>query len=138
MKRLVILYLLLLATAACQLPPERAVVIQPLPDNSGPIPYAELLTRARGLATQATEAFYINQWKELDEAAQALEQTGRFLGTAEEVPVGLKDVLPVASGDLIKEARKLRQAAQAKDEKAANDALQRINLKIREIRPPSK
>jgi hypothetical protein len=133
MRRFVLLGCLLLPVAACQLPPER-VPLQRLPENGPPLPYAELLTRARAQATVATEAFYVNRWTDLEEAAKGLEQTARYLVKAEDVPAKQKDTLGVVSGDLGKEAVKLREAATAKDVKQANDTLQRIHLKVRELR----
>jgi hypothetical protein len=123
----------LLVVGGCQLPPDR-VPLQPLPENGPPLPYAELLTRARAQATVATEAFYVNRWSDLEDAAKGLEQTARFLTKAEDVPAKNKDNLPEVSGDLAKEAKKLRDAATAKNVKDANDSLQRIHLKIRELR----
>src|SRR5262249_35887225 len=78
--------------------------------------------------------FYVNKWADLDDAARGLEQTARFFTKATDVPPKLKDILPVAAGDLGKEAGKLREAAKAQDPKLANESLQRINLKIRELR----
>jgi hypothetical protein len=133
MKRFLLTGFVLLSLSACQLPPER-MALQRLPENGPPLPYAELLTRARAQATVATEAFYVNRWTDLDDAATGLEQTARFLKTAEDVPSTHKDTLPVVSGDLSKEAMKLRAAAQAKDVKQANETLQRIHLMVRELR----
>ena len=50
------------------------------------------------------------------------------------MPSTHKDTLPVVSGDLRKEAMKLRSAAQSKDSKQANETLQRIHLTVRELR----
>jgi hypothetical protein len=133
MKRLLLVGCLTLSACGCQLPPER-VPLQRLPENGPPLPYAELLTRARAQATFATESFYVNRWSDLEDAAKGLEQTARFLARADDVPARQKDVLPVVSGDLGKEAGKLREAAVAKDVKQANDILQRVHLKVRELR----
>jgi hypothetical protein len=123
----------LLFIGSCQAPPER-VPVQRLPENGPPLPYAELLTRARAQATYATEAFYVNHWTDMDDAARGLEQTARFLAKAEDVPTNRKEQLPSASSDLAKEATKLREAAVAKSEKDSNDALQRIHRMVRELR----
>src|SRR5262245_23711646 len=98
--------LLLIAFAGCQLPAER-VPLRPLPDEAGPIPYAELLTRARVQAMNAQEMYYLDKWQDLEEAAKGLEQTAKHLPKASEVPVNQKDTLPVTAGDLGKEAVKL-------------------------------
>jgi hypothetical protein len=133
MKRLLLLGCVLFIIASCQVPPER-VPLQRLPENGPPLPYAELLTRARAQATLATEAFYVNHWTDMEEAARGLEQTARFLAKAEDVPANRREQLPSASGDLAKEATKLREAAVAKSEKDTNEALQRIHRMVRELR----
>jgi hypothetical protein len=124
---------LLLILAACQMPQERAV-LTPLPDDGPPLPYAELLTRARYQATLATEAFYVDKWTEVEDAARGLEQTARFLPKSGDVPAKQKDSLPVVSGDLSKEAGRLLEAAKSKDVKQANDALQHVHLVVHELR----
>jgi hypothetical protein len=122
-----------LALAGCQAPPER-VPLQRLPDNGPPLPYAELLTRARALATAATESFYVNHWAEIEDSARSLEQTARYLAKAEDVPANRKDLLPRTSSDLALEAAKLREAASTQNEKEVNNSLQRIHLMVRELR----
>jgi hypothetical protein len=132
MKRLLLIGSLL-AFAGCQVPPDR-IPLQRLPENGPPLPYAELLTRARAQATYATEAFYVNHWTDLEDAARGLEQTARFLAKAEDIPGNRKDALPASSSELAREANKLREAATAQNEKDANSALQRIHLTVRELR----
>src|SRR5262249_55519468 len=122
------------AIAGCALPPEQ-VPLKPLPENGPPQAYADLITRARVQATAANEAFYVNRWTDLEDAAKGLEQTARFLSKATEVPAKHKDTLAVEAGDLGKEAGKLREAAKAQEVKQATEALQRIHLKVRELRP---
>jgi hypothetical protein len=105
-----------------------------LPEDGPPLPYADLLTRARWQATAATDAFYINRWSDLEEAARGLEQTGRYLAKATDVPPRHKDVLRVMAGDLEKEAVSLREASKTKEVQKVNESLKRINLKVRELR----
>jgi hypothetical protein len=124
---------LLLLLTACQMPEERAA-LTPLPDDAAPLPYAELLTRARYQSTLATEAFYVDKWTEVEDAARGLQQTARFLPKAQDVPARQKDALPVVSGDLSKDAGRLLEAARAKDVKEANDALQQVQLVVHELR----
>ena len=134
MKRLLLpAMVLFLLLTGCQLPPER-VPLQRLPENGPPLPYAELLTRARAQAMAGTEAFYRDKWTEVEDAAKALEQTARFLAKAEEVPAKNKDNLTELSGDLAKEANKLKEAAAAKKIDETNEALKRINAKVRALR----
>ncbi len=121
------------AACGCQLPADRTA-LRPLPDEVQPLPYAELLTRARAQASLATEAFYVNRWNDLEEAAHGLEQTCRYLPKAEDVPRANNDVLTVVSGDLGKDSVLLRDAAKAQDVKKTNDILTRVQLRVRELR----
>jgi hypothetical protein len=122
----------LLVLAGCQLPEDR--LPRPLPDDAPPMAYAELLTRARAQARVATEAFYVDKWAELEDAARGLEQTARFLPKAVDVPPSHKDLIPKVSTDLSKQAGKLREAALAKNEKDTTEILKQVNLKVRELR----
>jgi hypothetical protein len=133
MNRARMMALFLFTLVGCQLPPER-VPLKPLPENGLPQPYADLVGRARAQTTAANEAFYINNWPDLEDAAKGLELTARVLGTAADVPVKHKDTLPIEAGELGKEAVKLREAAKAQDVRQTTVTLQRINLKVRELR----
>ena len=124
---------LVLLFAGCQSPAER-LPINRLPDDSPPLPYAELLTRARMQASAANEAFYVNRWLDLVDAAQGLGQTARFRPKATEVPAAHKEKLPDRATQLGKDAGTLHQAAEAQDVQKANEALQRVNLQVRELR----
>ena len=118
--------------AGCQLPPER-LPIKPLPEDSVPLPYADVVARARVQASAAVEAFYLDKWDELEDAARALEQSARFLAKAIEVPAKRKEELAAQSAELAKHAASLREAAKKKEVKQTNESLQRINLKVREL-----
>jgi hypothetical protein len=128
--------LFLLIVIGCQAPPER-LPLKPLPEDGPPQPYADLITRARVQATAANEAFYLDSWADLEAFARGLEQTARLLSKASDVPAKHRDTLPIGAGDLGKAAESLSEAAKAKDVKQANEVLQRINLKVRELRPES-
>jgi hypothetical protein len=132
MRRTLLFTCLLLIVPACQLP-ERAA-LRPLPEDGPPLPYAELLTRARAQTMIATEAFYINRWPDVEDAARGLEQTAHYLAKAEDVPAKQKEQLEALSTSLTKDATKLRDAAKAQDEKNANETLQRLHLTVREMR----
>jgi hypothetical protein len=133
MNRAMILGAVIVFVSGCQLSRER-LPLKPLPEDSPPLPFAELLTRARMEATAANEAFYVNRWGDLEDAAAALEQTARFLPKATEIPAKHKDNLATQAGELGKEAKSLREAAKAQAAKQANGAIQRINLQVRELR----
>jgi hypothetical protein len=120
--------------SACQLPPPEREPLRLLPEDRPPLPYAELLTRARVQASVATEAFYVDKWSDVDDAAQGLAQTARFLAKAQDVPPKQKDALPKVSEELAKQAADLSEAAKAKDVKKVNEALTRIQLTVRELR----
>jgi hypothetical protein len=133
MRRVFFLGLLLVVTAGCVVPPER-LPLRPLPDDNPPLVYTDAVGRARSLASAANEAFYVNNWNDLEDSARGLEQTARFLAKATEVPARHKDTLAVEAGDLSKEATKLLEGVKSKDVKLVNESLQRINLKVRELR----
>lgn len=132
MNRACCLGLLLLAVSACATPAER-LPLKPLPEEEQALPFAELLGRARLQARNATEAFYVDKWVEVEESARGLERTAKFLGLANEVPDNLKNKLPVLASDLGKEAAQMREAAKAQDATKVNEVQQHINLKVREL-----
>jgi hypothetical protein len=133
MRRFLIPGFVALALVGCQAPQDR--LPPELPEAVGPRPYAELLTRARAQARVATEAFYVNKWGDLEDAARGLQQTAQYLAKAEEIPSSKRQALLTLSDDLSKEAASLRTAAQKKDEKETTAVLTRINFKVRELRP---
>jgi len=134
MRRLYYFAILCLAVMGCALPPEQ-VPLKPLPEDGPAQPYADLITRARVQATAANEAFYANQWSDIEDAARGLEQTARHIGKAADVPLKHKDTLATETGDLSKEASSLQQAAKSHDPMQTTDALQKINLQVRALRP---
>jgi hypothetical protein len=123
-----------LTLSACRLPPDRAP-LTPLPEDGQVFTYEEILSRARAQASTALEAFYIDNWAELAEAARGLEQTARFLPKTVEPPANVAGKLVNEAVALRKEALRLADAAKARDVGAANETLQRIHLKIRRLRP---
>lgn len=134
MSRALCCVVLLAGFAGCQLPPEAAAV-KPLPEDGPPQAYADLVGRARAQAKAANEAFYLNRWADLEDAARGLEQTARFLTKALDVPPRHKDTLAIEAGDLGKEATTLRESAKSQNVKQVTDSMQRLNLKVRELRP---
>lgn len=117
----------------CQSVNDRSA-IRPLPDNAPPLSYAEMLTRTRKQTRIATEAFYVDNWIELEDAAKSIQQTAALLPKTIDVPAKFKDTLGVMSGQLGTEAVKLAKAAHAKDVESANSALQQLNYKVRQLR----
>jgi hypothetical protein len=127
------LCLVLVCLAGCVAPGERTP-LKMLPDDSPPLPYAELLTRARAQANAAVDASYVDNWTELEDAARGLEQTAKFLPKATEVPAKQKDTVPVVAGDLGKEAAVLRDAAKAKDVEKTTASLTRVQQTVRKLK----
>ena len=123
-----------LGLAGCQTAPEQ-IKIPPLPAEGQPIAYADVVQRARVLATTATEAFYIDKWGEVESAALGLEQTALYLPKAADVPPARRASLDAQLQSLIRESQELRDAAKKNDEKRTNATLQRIHLLVRELRP---
>jgi hypothetical protein len=120
-------------TAGCRLPPD-GEALRALPENRV-YSYDELLARARAQATAAVEAFYIDSWRDLEDSAAALEQTARFLPKTANVPASLQDKLNVEADTLLQDAAKLADAARGRNVREASESLQRINLKVRQLRP---
>ena len=133
MRRLLLMGLLL-TTASCVMPEQRSALPPPLPDRVTALPYGQLLQRGRSQAARANEAFYVDNWGEVEEAARGLEQTAQYLIKAEDVPAKHKDTLATASADLGKLAQGLIEAAKVKDSKKTNALMARINVKVREMR----
>ncbi len=110
----------------------------PLPENGPPISYAEMLNRTRGQAGAAVDAFYIDSWMELEQAAQRLEQSARLLPKTTHVPEAFKKKVESEAELLRKDAVLLTNAARARNATQANEAMQRINDRIRKLRPAEK
>jgi hypothetical protein len=125
---------LLLTASSCMMAEPRSALPPPLPDKVTALPYGQLLQRARNQAARANEAFYVDNWADVEEAARGLEQTAQYLIKAEDVPSKHKDTLATASADLGKLARALIEAAKVKDSKKTNTLMARINAKVREMR----
>jgi hypothetical protein len=133
MSRIAVIFALAGVAAGCQLPPERPAP-PPLLEDSPPLPYAQLLTRARQQATAATEAYYVNRWADLEEDAKGLEQTARFLKKATDVPMAHASTIGNDAETLRADAAKLRESAHGQNANEINSIMQRINLKVRELR----
>ena len=127
-----LLLLLALAPGGCLAPAER-VPLPPVPQDGQPISFPDALTRLRLLAASATEAFYVDNWDSLADAARSLEQSAGFLRSASGIPEARRARVEAEVPVLVQEARRLVQAAEAKDVKGANEHLQRIHLQIRTL-----
>jgi hypothetical protein len=110
----------------------------PLPDNAPPLSYSEMINRARGQAGSALDAFYIDAWMDLEQAAQRLEQSAKLLPKATHIPDAFKPKVEPEAELLRQDAVKLAEAARAKNAQQTNETMQRINQRIRQLRPPEK
>src|ERR1700733_863289 len=128
--------LLLVALIGCRLAEREGM--NPLPDNAPPLSYDEMVTRARGQAASAIDAYYIDAWMDLEQAAQRLEQSARLLPKSTHIPDAFKTKVEPEADLLRQDAVKLLDAARARNAKDANDAMQRITQRIRQLRPPVK
>jgi Skp family chaperone for outer membrane proteins len=126
---------LFLVVAGCQLSPEARRTMPPLPSEPHALSYRDAVQRARQQAAQATEAFYIDQWTDVDAAAQGLEETARYLTRTRDIPAHQQMVLAIRSEDLAKAAQTLREAVKSRDERRTTEVMQRINLLVRQLRP---
>jgi hypothetical protein len=128
--------LLVVLSISCRAPVEK-LPLMPVPVDGQPLSYSDVVQRARVQASVALEAFYVDQWGDLDGAAAALEQSAGLLRKAVEVPPARQAALGKDADELARLAAQLHEAAGAKDVARANDLMQRINLKVRELRPPT-
>jgi acyl-CoA reductase-like NAD-dependent aldehyde dehydrogenase len=132
--RSIIVAVAFLGLVSCRLPADRED-LKLLPADR-PVPdYADLYLRARSQATIALEAFYADQWKELAEAARALEQSAQFLPMSAAIPADRAPIVKKTADKLLAESKSLADAAAGKNVEAANEAMQRIQLDIRMLRP---
>jgi flagellar hook-basal body complex protein FliE len=124
---------MLVLVIGCASPPER-VQLQPLPETGQVLPYPELLTRVRAQARAANDAFYLDRWKDLEDMADGIDQSARFLSKATEVPEKNKKSLADVTDDLRKSAQKLKTAAATRQVEDTTKALQQINSRVRDLR----
>ncbi len=127
--------LAMLVVAGCCLPGDRES-LRPLPEGIE-LSYNSVIKRARDQASIAVEAFYIDDWRDLEEAAKSLQESARLLRTSQNPPEAFAGKLPAESKVLNQEARILLKAALNKDVKQTNKSLQRIQYKIRLLYPKS-
>jgi hypothetical protein len=117
----------------CRLPPDREP-FKPLPETGERFAYGELLSRLHSQANAAMDAFFVDAWVELAEAATGIDQTARFLAKADDPPQHLKKDLIQNCTTLEAEATRLADAARMKNSDASTEALQRITWQIRRLK----
>jgi hypothetical protein len=107
----------------------------PLPENGPALTYADMLNRARSQSGAALDSFYVDAWADLEQAAVRLEESAKLLPKTTQIPDAFKAKLPAEAELLRQDAAKLQEAARAKNGTQANEAMQRINQRIRQLRP---
>lgn len=107
----------------------------PLPENGPALTYQDMLSRARSQAGAALDGFYIDSWAEVEQAAVRLEESAKQLPKTLQIPDAFKTKLPGEADLLRQDASKLQEAARTKNATQANEAMQRINQRIRQLRP---
>ncbi len=132
MVRQFFLFFCLVLLSGCCIPEQRNAM-RMLPEDFEPQSYDKLLFRIRSQVTLATEAFYKDDWIQLEDVAKALEQTSRFLVKAKEPPEQMKTVLAKQSKILAQEAKELRNAAHNKDVDTIQASLQSIHKNVRSL-----
>src|SRR5947207_11347547 len=94
--------LLLVAFAGCRTLERDGMT--PLPEDAAPLSYHEMINRARGQASTALDAFYVDAWLDLEQAAQRLEQSARLLPKSTQIPDAFKTKVESESDALRKDA----------------------------------
>ena|SRR5271165_6603893 len=130
MRHTLIIAVLAVGLLGCRLPPDREAM-KPLQEDGARFSYNELMSRLHSQANAAMDALFVDSWKDLDDVAQGIHQTARFLQKATEQPENLK-VNTIS--DLQREAGRLSEAARKSNADVATEALQRITMQIRELR----
>src|SRR5947209_6240522 len=115
MYRRIVSSALLLLVVGCQTPEKAAV--QPLPPDSGPLSYVDLVQRAMLQVGAAHEFFYRDAWVDVGQASVAMQETATLLGKlkADDVPARHRDSLTKDAKELSEAATALHDAGQAKD-----------------------
>jgi hypothetical protein len=116
----------------CQTGPE-PIKLLPRPADGQPLPLAEQLQRCRVQAMAATEAFYLDQWQNVEDQARALESAARTLPQAPDATAEQKTRLAEPAQQLATFAQQLASAAKAADVGKVNAALQQLHLHIRNL-----
>ncbi|MFL5342614.1 MAG: hypothetical protein ACJ8F7_20975 [Gemmataceae bacterium] len=123
-----------LLLAGCQNQPDQ-LRVPSAPADGQLLSYRDTVAKARTLATSAVEAFYVDNWTDVEAAATNLEKTAQFLPKAIDVPAARQSTLDAQSQALQQDAQKLRESAHQADVKKTNEVLQRIHLQVRELKP---
>jgi hypothetical protein len=131
-KHLLAFVILSLLLTGCANAPEQ-IKVQPLPVDGPSLTWNELVQRSRMLAMSATEAFYRDEWTEVEHAGKSLEQTALHLPKSTDIPANRKASVDAHVQGLQTEAQNLQTAARAKDVDKVNENLQKIHARVRAL-----
>jgi hypothetical protein len=123
-----------LLTLGCQTPES---VVQPLPPDAHPLPYSEMHARAKAQVAAAQEFFYRDSWRDVEQAAVALQQTADLMTRIkpEDLPVRQREQAARLTRQLREAAMALEESARARDIIKTTQIFQTLNLTVREMRP---
>ncbi len=124
----------MLCVAGCQSPEKAA--IQPLPPDSPPMAYSELVARGKAQVAAAHEFFYQDRWDEVKQAAVALQETAHRLSALkpDNVPTIKQEQLADLTKELTQAALQLNEAGLDKDVTKATESFRRLHLVVRQLR----
>ena len=130
-------YCLLMAfivLAGCQSSEKAAIT--PLPPDSPPLAYTELVLRGKAQVAAAHEFFYQDRWDEVKQAAVALQETANRLKDlkTDAVPTVKQPQLAELIKELSEAATQLGEAGAAKDVGKATESFRRLHLVVRQLR----
>jgi DNA-binding transcriptional regulator YbjK len=128
-----LLVLSLSAALSCQTTPiNDPLPLPPLAEGTA-ISLDELLIRARTQATRANEAFYVDDWATLEQAAIGLAATANRIPTSQGLLPDRKTEITAKSADLGLAASALQDAAKSKNVDLSTQLLQRIHRAVRDL-----
>ncbi len=119
------------ATIGCCTTPE-SVAVPPLPVE-GPAANRDLLLRIRYHASEAVDAYYLDDWAQVEKLAGLLETETKFLGDSPELSPRSKTALSLEKKVLLDNIAVLKQAARSANVTQVGDALSQIQTHIRKI-----
>jgi hypothetical protein len=110
--------------------------LTPIPPDAPPPTFAELMVRGKNQINAAHEFYYSDRWKDLEQAAVAIKETGTYLTKLPQV--NMTDAQKTKIAQLAKEfnegADQLKTAAAAQDPNKTGAIFGRINEVFRQLR----
>jgi hypothetical protein len=110
--------------------------LTPIPPDAPPPTFAELMARGKNQINAAHEFYYSDRWKDLEQAAVAIKETGTYLTKLPQV--NMTDAQKTKIEKLAKEfnegADQLKTAAVAQDPNKTGSVFGRLNETFRQLR----